>query len=375
VSGSADRERTMSQAKSQAMSEATGEATRGLVLAVLDPAAEPAGRALAAEARRLATRAGWEVRFVSWRAPGAVDTVSEVAPGVGEAVVSARPFTEDIVSVLAERCAAVAPEGESSLVVLLADTTRGREVAALLAHRLGCGAVLGCSDIRPSTGQPVFVKPVYGGWLERECRPADGDSVVATLDMAGLEETAEAAPLEVEWVEVAASAVGRGGDGQAVGQTARVRRLELLPPDPRTVDLTHAKRVVAVGAGAATDRLLGAVRELADLLAGSLGATRPVVDEGVLPKERLVGQTGKSVGPDLYLALGISGSPHHVAGVQRAGRIISINRDPRAPIFGLGDLGFVADLEGVLPALVEKIKAWREEQKAVTSAEGGDGPA
>ncbi len=91
-----------------------------------------------------------------------------------------------------------------------------------------------------------------------------------------------------------------------------------------------------------------------------MGATRPVVDDGRLPKERLIGQTGKTVTPELYIALGISGSPHHMAGVQKADRILSINRDGRAPIFQFSDIGYVADLEVVLPALVSKIKEWRD---------------
>ena len=124
--------------------------------------------------------------------------------------------------------------------------------------------------------------------------------------------------------------------------------------------------------GAAGADLLGTVRELADLLEGSVGATRPMVDEGHLPKERLIGQTGRTVAPDLYVALGISGSPHHVAGVRKAERVLSINRDVRAPIFQFSDVGYVAGLEEVLPALVAKIKAWRDETGA-PGAGGGDG--
>ena len=118
---------------------------------------------------------------------------------------------------------------------------------------------------------------------------------------------------------------------------------------------------MAAGSGVAGEGLRDAVGDLADLLDGSVGATRPVTDEGHLPKERLIGQTGRSVTPELYLALGISGSPHHLAGVRSADRILSVNRDVRAPIFQFSDVGYVADLEEVLPALVARIKAWRDE--------------
>ena len=137
--------------------------------------------------------------------------------------------------------------------------------------------------------------------------------------------------------------------------------LELLPPDPRTVDIVHARRVVGAGAGSASAELLAAVAELAELLEGSVGATRPVVDDGRLPKERLIGQTGKTVAPDLYLALGISGSPHHVAGVQGAGQIVAVNRDDHAPMLSFSDAAYIGDLEKLLPALVRRIREWRDD--------------
>ena len=91
-----------------------------------------------------------------------------------------------------------------------------------------------------------------------------------------------------------------------------------------------------------------------------MAATRPMVDEGRLPKERLMGQTGKTVAPELYLALGISGSPHHVAGIQGADTIIAVDRDPAAPIFDFADAGYVADLREILPALIRRIEQWRD---------------
>ena len=138
-----------------------------------------------------------------------------------------------------------------------------------------------------------------------------------------------------------------------------MRRLDLVPPDPRTVDLVHARRIVGVGAGGASDELLDAVSELAELLEGSVGATRPVVDDRRLPKDRLIGQTGRTVAPELYLALGISGSPHHVAGVQGAEHIVTVNKDEHAPIVSFSDTSFIGRLEDVLPALVLQLRAVR----------------
>ena len=317
------------------------------VLALLEPpGATPAGGlgvALKAEAARIAEAMGAEARLVTWQAD------AETGHGIG---------VENVAEALAVAVSRACPA-----VVVLADTALGRQLATQLAHHMGCGAILGCSDVLVAEGVPVLVKPVYGDRLERDCRATTGMPVVATLDLAGVE-VSGASEEGVEGAKAGVEAFATAEVVEVVGDVPpSVRRLELVPPDPRSVDLVHAKRIVAAGAGGASEKLLSAVGELADLLEGSLGATRPVVDEGRLPKERLIGQTGRTVSPELYLALGISGSPHHVAGVQKAGRILSINRDVRAPIFGFSDVGYVADLEAVLPLLLEKIKAWRDGPK------------
>jgi electron transfer flavoprotein alpha subunit len=305
-----------------------------------DAAAAAAARvALAAEAARLAAALGAEVRVMSWPADPEVDF-----------------------GVLAETVARVAAP-VALVAVLIQDGDAGRLLAPLVARRLGTGAVLGCSDVQFAAPEGLtFVKPVYGGWLEQETRFADGFIPVATLDLAGVEPgEAAAAQAAAALAEAEVLTLPPPGSTAApAGAAPRVRHLETLPPDARSVDLVHAKRIVAAGMGTADEKLLAAVHELADLLEGSVGATRPMVDEGRLPKERLVGQTGRTVTPELYVALGVSGSPHHVAGVRTADRVLSINRDVRAPIFQFSDVGYVADLEEVLPALVDKIKIWRD---------------
>ncbi|RNC64943.1 MAG: electron transfer flavoprotein subunit alpha/FixB family protein [Desulfuromonadales bacterium] len=131
---------------------------------------------------------------------------------------------------------------------------------------------------------------------------------------------------------------------------------ERIPPDPQTVDLTEAEVIFSAGKGcdqATFDQL----KELCRLLNVSFGVTRPVYDLGWTGFERMVGQTGRTVTPRLYLALGISGSMHHVGGIKDSRRIISINSDAKAPIFANSDEGFVADLKEVLPSLLERVKA------------------
>ncbi|MRR35980.1 electron transfer flavoprotein subunit alpha/FixB family protein [bacterium] len=138
------------------------------------------------------------------------------------------------------------------------------------------------------------------------------------------------------------------------GATARVS--ERIPPDPQTVDLMEAEVIFSAGKGcdqATFDQLT----ELCRLMNVSFGVTRPVYDLGWTGFERMVGQTGRTVTPRFYLALGISGSMHHVGGIKDSRRIVSINTDAKAPIFANSDEGFVADLKEVLPRLLDRARS------------------
>jgi electron transfer flavoprotein alpha subunit len=129
-----------------------------------------------------------------------------------------------------------------------------------------------------------------------------------------------------------------------------------IPPDPQSVDLTEAEIIFSAGKGC-DPATFEQLKELCKLLNVSFGVTRPVYDMGWTGFERMVGQTGRTVTPRLYVALGISGSMHHVGGIKDSLRIVSINSDPKAPIFPNSDEGFVADLKALLPCLLEQVKA------------------
>lgn len=333
------------------------------LLVVVEPVEERDARTsliLRAEGARLARELGVGARFVAWETGPDAD-LEPLADGVAAAA-GRRAAVE--AGARAYTASAVAQAQPAA--VIMADTDVGRQLAPMVAQRLASGAVLGCSDVREAL---TFVKPVYGGWLEQEITPAAGSTPVATLDLSGIEMPAISpeAPKDLEVLEIVRP---ERAEEELWDRLPRLRRVESIPPDPDSVDLVHAQRIVAAGSGSARGQLLAAVHELAGLLQGSVGTTRPVVDDGLLPKERLIGQTGRTVAPELYLALGISGSPHHVAGVRGADRILSVNRDIRAPIFQFSDVGYVADLEVVLPALVERIKGWRD---AAGPGQGPDG--
>jgi electron transfer flavoprotein alpha subunit len=231
---------------------------------------------------------------------------------------------------------------------LMGHTVVGRELAPRLAALLETGLVTNCVKIDLSQPEhPKFYRLVYGDQLYQEVVFQKDGTMLATMDPRVLNVTPVAIASKVKTMVI---------ESKLPAELIKTRHLEFLPAHFQTVDVTEAETIVSAGMGAATDDLLPLVEELAALIEGAIGTTRPVVDGGKIPRERLIGQTGKVVSPDLYLALGISGATHHVGGIQESGRIVSINRDPQAPIFQNSDAGAAADLREVLPKLIERIK-------------------
>jgi electron transfer flavoprotein alpha subunit len=238
---------------------------------------------------------------------------------------------------------------------LLADTDIGKELAPSIAHRLETAAVTDCVDIEINGERLFYIKPVYGGQFEEKITFPSGSIEIATFRQEALDKGLRVESNDIKNdIDVVMKKV------PIPSSIIRTKPLERIPPDFRTTDIVHAKRIIGTGAGSADKQLIAVVEEFAELLQGSLGATRPVVDDGYLPKERMIGQTGKMVAPELYVSLGISGSPHHVAGIQEAEKIIAVNKDLRAPIFQLSDIGFIGDLKKILPKLVKRIKEWKK---------------
>jgi electron transfer flavoprotein alpha subunit len=138
--------------------------------------------------------------------------------------------------------------------------------------------------------------------------------------------------------------------------TPRTRRT--LSPDPRTVDLRDAERIVAGGRGVGAEGFRR-LEVLADLLGAAVGGSRVAVDLGWIPWERQIGQSGRAVAPELYLAFGISGASQHLAGIERARRVVAVNADREAPLLARAQLGAVADWGPVVDALIDRLRARR----------------
>jgi electron transfer flavoprotein alpha subunit len=246
--------------------------------------------------------------------------------------------------------ATVALRGIPSRLILFAHSDRGSELAPRIAYGLDTAVVSDCADIRVRQGELFYVRQPFGGQFEQEVSYKGGLPEIATIRTEAAAGRKAPTPTSPGVVVVPA---------EVPSGLARTKSLDVTPPDFRTVDILYAKRIIGVGSGCGP--LLALAEELALLLRGSVGTTRPVVDDGYIPKKRMIGQTGKTVAPELYMGLGVSGSPHHVAGIQQSGEIMSVNLDPRAPIFNFSDAAFVADLKGLLPKLIDRIKRYRDE--------------
>lgn len=237
-------------------------------------------------------------------------------------------------------------------LLLAAHTDRGRKLAPRIAFQLKTAAVTGCVDIRIRDERLFFTRSLHGDQLEQEISYASQTHQIISIrpEVLTRRESAAAQPFQVLDISI-----------EIPRDLAASKTLEIIEPDFRTIDLQHANRIVGAGLGCASPKLLGLVEELGHLLECAIGATRPMVDDGCLSRDRMIGQTGKSVSPGLYLALGVSGSFHHLAGIQQCQTVLSVNLDPEAPIFGASDTGFLGDLEILLPMLIARIKQYRDE--------------
>jgi electron transfer flavoprotein alpha subunit len=244
------------------------------------------------------------------------------------------------VELLAQLVADKAPAG-----VLIAGTTEGKEVAGRLAVKTNSGVLTDATDVTAGPdGAPVAEQPNFGGAITVHSRVVRGTPVIAVRPNAI---TAEPSPGAAEIVPVT---VALSDAAKAATITEHVVAAKGERPD-----LTEAQIVVSGGRGTGSAEGFAVIEQLADALGAAVGASRAVTDAGWYPHQFQVGQTGKTVSPQLYLAAGISGAIQHRAGMQTSKAIIAINKDPEAPIFEITDFGIVGDLFTVIPQLLEEI--------------------
>jgi electron transfer flavoprotein alpha subunit len=229
-------------------------------------------------------------------------------------------------------------------LILMAETDLGRDLAPLLAARLNTAAVTGVIALRTEGGRPIFTRPVYGGNALADFTIETEPQIVSirskTFGPATPDSNRTAEVVQLPSAEIPAG----------------VRVIESIARKEEGPKIEEAKIVIGGGRGLGGPEGFAQLKQLADLLGGVVGASRPPCDQGWWPESGQIGVTGKIIAPDLYIAVGISGSSQHVSGVSGAKTIVAINKDAEANIFKTASYGITADWKKVVPALVAKVK-------------------
>jgi electron transfer flavoprotein alpha subunit len=280
---------------------------------------------------------------VVWTGPGAEQGQARCAEyGAAKVYVAADAAFDDYVVAPAADLLAQLVREKSPALVLLAGTAQGKEVAGRLAVKIDSGLLTDAVDLQPGDDGPVAEQSVFGGATIVHSRVRRGTPIVAMRPNAVAPES-EPGPAEISQVSLAADAKGAKVTNRVVAERGE------------RPDLTEASIVVSGGRGTGGAEGFQIIETLADSLNAAVGASRAVTDAGWYPHQFQVGQTGKTVSPQLYMAIGISGAIQHRAGMQTSKTIIAVNKDPEAPIFELADFGVVGDLFKVVPQLLEEI--------------------
>ncbi|MFI2231162.1 electron transfer flavoprotein subunit alpha/FixB family protein [Nocardia testacea] len=276
-------------------------------------------------------------------APGTADKLSDAlaAAGAAKIYVAESDDVENYLVTPKVDVLAGLVESASPAAVLVAATAEGKEVSGRLAARIGSGLLVDVIDVK---ADGTAVHSIFGGAFTVDAK-ATGDVPVISVRPGSVEVNASPGAGEKVTVEVPAQEEG----------VVKVTSREPVVAGDRP-ELTEASIVVSGGRGVGSADNFSVVEALADSLGAAVGASRAAVDSGYYPGQFQVGQTGKTVSPQLYVALGISGAIQHRAGMQTSKTIIAVNKDEEAPIFEIADYGIVGDLFNVAPQLTEEVK-------------------
>lgn len=233
---------------------------------------------------------------------------------------------------------------EDPEAIILGHTSIGKDLAPKLAGRMGTGLVSDAVEIEIDGGDPVFTRPIYSGKAFEKKVISDGIQFVTIR------------PNNISALEPEDSRTGEVSKVEVDISDLRTTIKEIIRKTSEGVDLSEAKVIVAGGRGVKTKEGFEPLYELAEVLGGAVGASRGACDADYCDYSLQIGQTGKVVTPDLYIACGISGAIQHLAGMSNSKVIVAINKDPESNIFNIADYGIVGDLFDVIPKLTEEIR-------------------
>lgn len=279
---------------------------------------------------------------------GVEQAARDFAAGVDRMLVADAPELSDLTTETATAVVHAAVRSVEPTVVLMPGTTLGRDYAPRIAARLGVACAADCIGFSIEDDTLVAIRPLYGGRVQSAVRFSGDGPWLATVRSGSFDSTpaTTGSPSEPEPIEVELSPDDR-----------RVSIRETAEKQTGPTNLTAAKVVVSGGRGLKEPDNFKLVEDLANALGGAVGATRAVVDAGWRPHHEQIGQTGVTVSPRLYIAVGVSGAVQHNVGMQGSDYVVAINRDPDAPIFKMASFGIVGDAFEVIPALIEALQA------------------
>jgi electron transfer flavoprotein alpha subunit len=302
-------------------------------------------------ARRLAAQMGGMVNLLLM-GPAAVAAEEGIHYGADKVYTAKDEMLSELNSDACTHVADAVCRKIQPMLCLFGQSDLGRDVAPRLAAKLDAGLCMDCVEITYDAGNNRILqtRPVFGG-KAMAVMASSGDTLqINTVRAKAIAPEEPKADRKGEVIPVT-----DGVDASLI----QVKLMEAKRMETEGVKLEDAKVIVAGGGGLGGPKGFEMIGELAKLMGGVVGATRVPVDENWVPLSMEIGQTGKIVSPDLYIAIGISGAAQHITGIVNSKKIVAINRDPDANIFRMADLGLVADYKVAVPILIEKIKAGR----------------
>lgn len=277
--------------------------------------------------------------------------------GADEVIVVDTPELKDYLSEQYSQAVYQIIDDRKPNIVLYGATTIGRDMAPRLASRLKAGLTADCTKLE--------VKPNKEEELElHSTRPAFGGNLMATIVCPNTRpQMSTVRPGVMQKMQRQPGRQGVVTEFTPKFDTSKfkVKLVETIKADKQMADISEAKILVSGGRGVHNREGFDKLQALADVLGGQVASSRAMVDNGVMPHECQVGQTGKTVRPNLYVACGISGAIQHLAGMEESDFIIAINKDKFAPIFSVADLGIVGDLHKIVPMLTERLRKEMEQ--------------